>query len=301
MTRWNVIWQVDPDDLGSCIEKVWFDEITALVPKGTATVDYQTKPLLSASAPQAIVCASCPNQTSPSELSRYLDHLPGPTVLYHMSDEYLEVGEEVYGHCDLVIRNGSAAFDISSPLVQIPLGYAAGLHNSSGAFTKASRRTYSYAFLGMEKHERESEMLPALRRISGQSFIRKTGSWSEAMSFFGDGSVDVYKDTVFVPNPKGNWSPECNRLYDALEWGCIPLSRRYRDSAYHETYFERLLGDNPIPTFDDWPAAADFANRLLSSGDGELDALQAKLSDWWRAYKIELQRKVAERLAALVT
>jgi hypothetical protein len=297
---WNVIWQVDPDDTSSCIERDWFTEILSLVPFQSVQVDYDAKPLLKVSLPYSIICASCPNQTVVSDLILYLKNLPKPRVLYHISDEYAQVGSDLYEHCEFAIRNGSANFGmIGDPnFVQIPLGYVSGFKNSSGTFEVSSRRRCSFAFLGTIKHERQSEMLPALRDIPGPNFVRVTSSYSASTKLFINRTVAIYKNSVFVPNPKGNWNPECNRLYDALEWGCIPLIRRYQDSDYHENYYDKLLGNHPIPSFDDWTTAAAFARNLLSD-KGALDAVQAEICTWWQLYKLKLQTGVAEKLANL--
>ncbi len=298
--KWNVIWQVNPDDLLSCIERDWFYEIMSLVPIESVSVDYQARPMRDRVLPHSIVCASCPNQTSQSDLVDYLQRLPRPRVLYHMSDEYVEVGHDLYRHCELAIRNGSANFECVSDanFIQLPLGYVSGLRNATRGFSSAGSRKCSFAFLGTMKNERKSEMLPALRAIAGPHHLRKSGSFITSTTRFDAATITIYKNTVFVPNPKGNWNPECNRLYDVLEWGCIPLIKRYTSSPYHENYHDRLLGQHPIPTFDEWTHASEFANRLLSD-ETALDALQHEISAWWNDYKSALQVKIANALAKL--
>jgi hypothetical protein len=297
--KWNIIWQVDPNDLSSCIERDWFYEIMSLVPIHSVQVDYESKPVLRLALPYSIICASCPNQTNKDDLIEYLRHIPKPRVLYHMSDEFVQVGHELYQHCDLVIRNGSANFDMfdDRKFIQIPLGYATGLRNSSVVSNNSSRRKCSFAFLGTLKNER-SEMLSALKEMEGPHFVRKTSTFLAATKYSNNSTIVVYKNAVFVPNPKGNWNPECNRLYDALEWGCIPLIKRYVDSAYHESYHDKLLGDHPIPTFNDWRDSVDFAKDLLTDKPA-LDELQAKIFAWWQRYKSQLQVRVAGELANL--
>jgi hypothetical protein len=308
--KWNIIWQVDPNDVASCIERDWFHEIVSSVTIDAELVDYDTRPRLSRALPFSIVCVSCPNQVKVADLIAYLRGAPRPRVLYHMSDEFVQVGEELYQHCDLVIRNGSAHFGVEDDrhFVQLPLGYVSGLRNGSFTWQRASQRKSCFAFLGTMKHERETEMLPAFRTLEGpralrlfcrgRGVVRRTRSFGEATRYFSNLTAAVYNNSVFVPNPKGNWNPECNRLYDALEWGCIPLIRRYSESEYHRTYHDRLLGNHPIPTFDDWSAAADFARDLLAGKD-RLDELQAEIAAWWRAFKLELQAKVAGKLASV--
>jgi len=297
--KWNVIWQVDPNDLSLCLERDWFNEITSLVPINSVQVDYKGKPLLSLASPYSIICASCPNQTAVSDLIRYLERIPKPRVLYHMSDEFVEVGRDLYGHCELAIRNGSANFDLANDhnVLQIPLGYVSGFRNGSGAFPKSSERKCSFAFLGTMKNERET-MLRTFDELQGPKIVRKTSSFTATTKYFGTFTTIQYKNAVFVPNPKGNWNPECFRMYDALEWGCIPLIKNYSDSKYHEGYHYKLFGDHPIPVFGDWKESVDFARELLSEKTA-LDNLQAKISDWWRNYKSQLQVLIANRLARL--
>ena len=298
--KWNVIWQVDPDDLSVCLERDWFHDVTSLVPIGSVQVDYKEKPLLGIASPYSIICASCPNLTDESDLIRYLQHIPKPRVLYHMSDEFVQVGRDLYQHCELVIRNGSENFDMADDpkVVQIPLGYVSGFKNSSGVSPKSSGRKYSFAFLGTMKNERESEMLPAFADLPEPKIVRKTSSFTAAIKYFGPFTTAIYKDVVFIPNPRGNWNPECFRLYDALEWGCIPLIKEYSYSKYHEHYHDRLFGSHPIPTFRDWRESANFARELLSDPVA-LDDLQEKISSWWRDHKSDVRNRIANRLAKL--
>ena len=141
-------------------------------------------------------------------------------------------------------------------------------------------------------------MLPALQAIRGAHFVRKTESFAVALEHFDNSTIGIYKNAIFVPNPKGNWNPECHRLYDAMEWGCIPLIKRYSDTEYHENYHDKLLGNHPIPTFDDWKDAGEFAAELHTK-KGSLNALQAQVFAWWQKYKNELQVRVAGKLDLL--
>ena len=297
---WNIVWQVDPDNLLSCIERDWITDLLSQVPVRASYVDFDQKPRLSLAMPYSIVCASCPNQTSAADLVAYLERLPRPRVLYHLSDEYVEVGAELYRHCELTIRNGSARFDLfkDPDFLQVPLGYASGLGHRGIAIARSSERPCNFTFMGAMKNDRE-EMVAALRAIEGPHFIRKTASFDSSTAQFDKTTIMLYKNAVFVPNPKGNWNPECNRLYDALEWGCIPLIRDYADTAYEKDYHRKLFGDHPIPTFATWSEAAAFARNMLADKPA-LDMLQGEIGAWWQGYKSSLRTTVAARLAALV-
>jgi hypothetical protein len=84
--KWSIIWQTDPDNLLSCVERDWFREIVSQVPIDAVHVDYQNEPLLKTVIPYSIICASCPNQVGSRELAAYLSRFPEPRVLYHMKD-----------------------------------------------------------------------------------------------------------------------------------------------------------------------------------------------------------------------
>jgi hypothetical protein len=300
--KWGVIWQVDPDNLLSCIERDWFYEVMSQVPLGASHIDYQNVPQLKTVIPYSIICASCPNQVAPRVLGEYIRRFPEPRVLYHMSDEFIKVGRELYEYCNLVIRNGSINDSIAdeSRCIQLPLGYVTGLGNHSQWLRPSSERKSTFAFLGSQKHERMTDMLVAFGRLKDPNIVRTTNSFAAATRRFDRATVTIYRNTIFVPNPKGNWNPECNRLYDCLEWGCIPLTKRYDDSDYHRTYFDRLLGRNPLPMFETWTEAVDFAEDLLRE-PGKLDLLQQELMNWWRDLKRRLQADLALRLRALTT
>jgi hypothetical protein len=218
-----------------------------------------------------------------------------------MSDEFLKVGAELYQHCDLVIRNGSALFSGCEHinLLQLPLGFSVGFENQGGMGLAAAQRRYSLAFLGKMKHERKDEMLPELQIVPGEHFLRETMSWAEALRNFNQSSTSIYRQSIFVPCPKGNWNPECNRLYDALEWGCIPLIRNYTESPYQDGYHSKLLGPHPLPEFDSWSELATFAAELLQRPE-KLNALQRKAFDWWQDYKLNLRGELETSLEALI-
>lgn len=298
---WNLIWQADPERRNLCIERDWFRYLFADVPVASESVDFDGKPLLSKVLPRALVCASSPNLTKAEDLAAYLQTLPRPRVLYHMSDEYLQVGPELYQHADFIIRNGSGLFSGLDHInfLQLPLGYGVGFENKGGIGIAAAQRQYSIAFLGKMKHDRKAEMLPALQVVPGEHFLRETMSWAEALGNFNQSSTSIYQQSAFVPCPKGNWNPECNRLYDALEWGCIPLIRNYTDTPYQDGYHSKLLGPHPLPEFDSWEAAAGFASELLQRPE-KLNTLQQQVFRWWQDYKLSLKQKVENGLAALL-
>jgi hypothetical protein len=104
--------------------------------------------------------------------------------------------------------------------------------------------------------------------------------------------LDMLADSAFMPCPLGNVQLETARLYEALEYGAIPLATR----RLSLDYFERLFGaDHRIPVFRTWSEARAFAEGVAAHPEA-LDALQAQVRDWWRATK----QQVIEEFRAFV-
>jgi hypothetical protein len=100
-------------------------------------------------------------------------------------------------------------------------------------------------------------------------------------------------DARFALVPGGN-SPETIRLYDALEMGAIPIMLR-------STFVDApgALNGPPFLLLDDWSGLAAAYAPLSDEtprGLAELDALQAKVTDWWERFKRAQQDRLRYRI-----
>ena len=96
--------------------------------------------------------------------------------------------------------------------------------------------------------------------------------------------------SVFALAPEGDRHLDTFRLWESLCCGCIPLVVNHAGSA------EALLGyDSPIPVFDCWPEALDFAQQQLRDCEA-LDELQANVQSWWQILRQTLQRDLESGL-----
>jgi hypothetical protein len=81
-------------------------------------------------------------------------------------------------------------------------------------------------------------------------------------------------------------------MYEALELGSIPLIEKRRFSPY----FEHVLGDHPLPSFERWTDATRFVDRY-SREPAALDVLQRECLEWWATYKLQLTDWLREFIA----
>ncbi len=232
--------------------------------------------------------------------SRGLGHVPARFVeqidrlqckgLYHLGDEFLAGGYELYRHFDFVIRNHYAAGLQSDGIKTVPLGYPLGMAGNASE-PGASGRQFAWAFLGNINAARAS-MIAEFSTLEPHylhiyDIRRATGRRKNEAEY-----KEIIRSSVFVPCPMGNVMLETWRLYEALEAGAIPLTSRRLLMPYHD----RIMPGHPIPTFATWRAARDFAERLLADTTA-LDALQQRIGAWWRSYKKKLQAEVCDFVA----
>jgi hypothetical protein len=205
--------------------------------------------------------------------------------LYHLGDEFLTGGYELYRHFDFVIRNYYAGALRCDGIKTVVLGYACGMAGD-GSEPKASERPLAWCFLGALNAARAS-MIGEFRRIEPHRLhlIAREGDRKVSR----DEYKQALRSSAFVPCPMGNVMLETYRLYEALEAGAIPLLTRHAWMPYHDL----VMPGHPIPSFPAWSAARRFAEELLADPTA-LDALQVHIAAWWESYKATLQHELCD-------
>jgi hypothetical protein len=212
-------------------------------------------------------------------------------VLYHIGDEIYNHDCTVYRLCDFVIRNyWSISFDTEPNVMAVPIGYKAGFETGRPVKPASSRR-YIWSFMGDMNKGTRQKMLEELRKL-GSGFEHLISGWNSADSLPIEKYREVMDDTIFVPCPAGWGNLDSFRVYEALEAGCIPvLEKRDYD------YFNRLLGENPLPTVSDWAGVSSILQQL--SGGDRWETHRSMCANWWEQYKKTLQARVTGKLKAL--
>jgi len=207
-------------------------------------------------------------------------------VLVHVSDEWFSGGYRLYRHFDLVLRWNHTYLANGSGIVTVPLGYP---NETGNSMRPADQRQFAWSFIGAIKSSRTA-MAAAFNGFAPQ-FVTITDPHAQANpKKLSKREFDaVLEDTVFVPCPMGNATIDTGRVYEGLEFGCIPLV----ELRISLDYYRNLFGPNPIPAFRDWSAARRFAETLYSDKSSLL-AKQAEISSWWQSYKAQMCSQVRE-------
>lgn len=205
--------------------------------------------------------------------------------LFHLSDETYEGGYDAYSSFRGVFRNYWSGSFSRPRVMQLPLGYTAGLNRRAANLGTAQRR-YLWSFLGAAQKTSRPEMIRALLPL-GPKFTHITDSGPDVRSLGRDEYQQILRDSVFVPAPMGNVNLDSFRLYEALELGAIPLLEK----RIGLDYFARLLGEHPLPAFGNWNQAAEFI-RTVRGDRQTLDELQKECVGWWTSYKERLRERI---------
>jgi hypothetical protein len=197
-----------------------------------------------------------------------------------MSDEW-GANPEYYGLerlAPLVLRQyHHAGYGAVPPnVLHLPLGYMRGMlggESLEAYLPKARRRppserSLTWSFVGdVEKQDRR-EMAAEMRRAFPSCFVGRASPSRMA---------ELYRDSAFVPNGRGNVVLNCFRLYEASLCGALPVVVGAEDEIEREFRYEE---DPPWVFARSWPEAVRECARLLGSPE-ELRARHEAVLLWW--------------------
>lgn len=130
-----------------------------------------------------------------------------------------------------------------------------------------------------------AEMIDALKKTGGDYYCNVNSAWQSGDSLSTQDYKKILEQSIFVPCPRGNSSPDTFRLYEAIEAGSIPVVER-------DEYWNDLFGDDhPLIQVSDWSKAASDIS-MLSKETEWLEEYSSKLASWWNAQKATLKQKI---------
>lgn len=211
-------------------------------------------------------------------------------VLMHLGDETGIKDLSSYQVADIVLRNYFLPQVFSderwaSKLRWMPNGYRNGLgYRGSRPPKHASRRTQWARFVGWlnnpkavgnERSEFEQAALsaaPLLHCVPTEGFA---GGYSANLY------QQLMEDAVFAPCPAGN-AAETIRLFDAMECGCIPISK---PQAFLSS--GSALAGAPIETISHWSITGELLASFKHRDDAMavVDERQKQVQRFWTATK----------------
>lgn len=293
-----VVWLHDPDDARHYWERDWLRFLLSGLPvTHHVAVDPRSEPLA-----DALVIVGG-NDIALPEVRAYIDSYRRAECrhgLIHLSDEYLRHDISSYEHAAVVFR---AYYRQTAPHGTFGLGYKQGFWDGHAgpppAELTVSDRPLVWSFAGeIEKSDRP-RMLRAFRRIKDHH-VHPTSYWNSPDYLSTAAYRDLMLKTVFVPSPRGNYSLDCFRTYEALEAGCVPIVLR-QTAAQPFDYYAAVFGAMgfpervPFPQVDDWKDAGRLTARLRDDV-AALERLRLDCYAWWTRYKEHTKAQFTERV-----
>lgn len=237
---------------------------------------------------QPVIVYGCDDETLPQDVTEFIGTFEKP-VLFHLSDQTHIHRTDYYSKARAVFRTHFDPRRRGDHVWFVPLGYVNGYANKSRE--TEFERPIPWVFAGQATKGHRGEMLAKLSSIA-PNHIHLTSGWFSTNVIPASGMVDLYKQTVFVPCPFGNISPDTLRICEALEWGCLPVTVEFMGIDY----FRYIFGDHPFIVARDWVDAAARMKAMLAE-PGRLVDLQRATAKWYTSFKETLSLDLADIVA----
>ena len=247
----------------------------------------------------AIIIYSSFSNHLEDDIAKYLKKYDSMNIkysLFHLSNENSYVNGL---HCDYY-DNTEHVFKFyydktikKSNVTTFPLGYISGYINREKNINLSKDRDITTSFIGQVKSDRQLLVNNLLEMDElNNNFVYLTDKWNPTNGLSFNKVIEIFKRTLFVPCPMGWQNPESCRLYEALEWGCIPIIKRYNG----EDYYKNILGDHPIPVVNEWDEINSLIQELKSE---DLDKLIKKINNWYLNYLDSISNNVENIIKAI--
>lgn len=199
--------------------------------------------------------------------------------LLHLSNENLSHNNHYYQKAEKVFRNYYDPNIKQKNVFYIPLGFKSGFYNQDFNLESLKNKKYDFSFIGQIKSDRE---VLYNNLLSENSFIHLTQNWNCSTSLSPPEVIDLYKKTKFTPCPMGWSHPDSFRIMESLEWGAIPIIKRYSNSDYHT----KVWGETPIPIIEEWNEICKFSKM----SEDQYNKMYNEVFKWY----IDFRKKIID-------
>lgn len=286
----NVIWQTKQSDRTTLSNETngQYEYINNVILKDVEYVEYFDNKQYKVFLDNPIIIYSAPLSGIDEGLKVYLEKYNSMNLKYiliHLSNSSLNHNCYYYDWAEHVFRFHYDVKIKRQNVTTLPLGFVSGYMNNEGGVNLSNKRDILATFTGQPKHDRQ-EVMDIVSGIDN-TFVHSTKKWNCPTNLSFDKMIDIYKRTIFVPCPIGNVSPETLRLYEALEWGCIPIVKKYNGIDYYRYIF----GEHPLPLVNEWIEMVSLFKKLNNE---DLDTLILSINGWYKNIKNLTSKKVEE-------
>ena len=283
MKNLNLIWQTLEGDQTS----FEIEYITEVLFSGIKSDKFFDNGSLTTVLDNSIVIYSSTRGYVTPEFISYLNNFKAngfTFYLLHLSNERPEDPCNYYSLAKHVFRS-YYAFEMDKENVTfIPLGFKSGYLNKEKSFSDCDKKDISACFIGHPKSDR-NELIQVLEGI-GSNFIHKTNAWNCPTSLSSDGCIEIYKRSKYAPCPMGWIHPDSFRISEVLEWGCVPIIKKYNGLDY----FQNIFPGHPMPVVSSWEEIPSIIESL------DYCSLRDKTQEWYLGYIEDLKQKIKNKL-----
>ena len=216
-----------------------------------------------------------------------------PLIIIHLSDEWGRTPNYTHlaAHTKLFLHqyhSNNYPYNNYKNVIQIPLGYMTGMFGGKNSLDFKIKplleRKYTWSFVGNIKKDRP-ELLNKFSKRFTRKFVGK--------NIKANNMLNIYNDSIFVPNGRGNVTVDCFRIYEAILSGSIPVIVCNPDEYKNAFYY-----NNDIPPFifeKSWDDAVNKCEHLLNNIE-LLKITQQQNYNWLRNKIISIQDIICSTL-----
>lgn len=212
-----------------------------------------------------------------SELNRESDR----KVLFLLADEKLSFSSKYLGFFDLVFANHYSPWITRKNVFWIPNGTIFGKQHPAKleADSRPNVRSFRWSFVGATKNDRRRIIRIFEKVQPGFHFL--SSGWMTDDGISSDYLAQIYTKSMAVVAPSGNVHPYTYRVFESLQFGSVPVVKKYLGVDWNE----RVFGKHPFIAVHSWRAGA----RLIKAMPDKDLLNKAKLcSDWFASFETQL-------------
>lgn len=213
-----------------------------------------------------------------------------PDIIFHISDEWgnWHWQNYMYDKVPLVFRQYMfKQYPKLSNVYQIPLGYMKNYLKLQKPIKKIEDRENFWGFCGniesKDWHTQKNKIKQHLDKFPHEHIFR-----TEPENMF-----DVYNNSVFMPNRRGNNSLDCLRIYEACMVGCIPIIEGSLNELKSSFSFNLNKDEVPFIFIENYENSVDRIENLYNNKE-----LLQKMSDgcitWFNNQISSIHQKIKE-------
>jgi hypothetical protein len=213
-----------------------------------------------------------------------------PNVLFILSDEFglFPFLTKLSNFTHLLLHNyNHINYSYNEKCIQLPLGYVSGFLKNVDNITSCKSiidRKYNCSFVGEIKQDRQEMCKIFIDNMENTYITSNKNRWNiEDLDVKPEDLYNIYSNSIFVINGRGNKSLDCFRIYEAIVSGAIPVIMA-TEQEINDTF--KYNGDIPFLVSDiTWQKVLNKCLYLLKNKE-LLQTYQEFNFKWWN-YKIQ--------------